>query len=110
MAKRKKRRSSSLGGTKNTVSGYIKERGPAGFSARDGVRVDLTDWHGKKIGEGIRRSCWKTPRSFVSSTMCQYDVQIDGKLYTGRGAGDGMIWNGRPSVSASVRDRRGSRR
>lgn len=94
MAKRKR-------GSTLTVFGYIKG---------DGRQVDVTDWHGKKIGNGIRRSCWKTPRSYVSSTQCQYDVEIDGKLYTGRSAGNGMSWAGRPSVSASIRDKRGSRR
>jgi hypothetical protein len=88
-------------GSTHTITGYIKG---------DGTRVDVTDWHGKKIGEGVRRSCWKTPRSHVSSTMCQYDVEIDGKMYTGRSAGNQMSWAGRPSISASTRARRGSRR
>lgn len=80
----------------NTVYGYIREHGPAGFTSLGRRRVELTDFHGKKIGEGVRTSCWKTPRSYVSSTMCQYDIEIDGKLYTGRSAGNNMSWAGRP--------------
>lgn len=66
-----------------------------GYVKGDGPRADLTDWHGKKIGEGVRKSCWRTPRSYVSSTMCQYEFIVDGVRYTGRSPGNGMYFTGK---------------
>ena len=51
----------------------------------------LQDWHGNAIGTCRVLSTWRTPRSFMSSTMSSYEVFVDGKRYTGRSCGDGMI-------------------
>jgi len=55
----------------------------------------LTSWDGKRIGPCRITSTWKTPRSYVSSTMVQAECFIGGKWYTGRGGGDGLLWNGK---------------
>ncbi len=68
------------------IQGYIKG---------DGARADFTDWHGKKLGEAVKKKCWKTPRSHLSTTMCQYEVVVDGVRYTGRSAGDMMSFSGK---------------
>lgn len=60
----------------------------------DGVR-EITDWHGKRIGTMRITSTWATPRSYVSSTMHQAYATVDGVRYTGRTAGEGMIFKGR---------------
>jgi len=58
-------------------------------------RRELTDWHGKVIGTCYISSTWKTPRSYVSSTMHQIYALVDGIKYTGRGAGEGMLFRGK---------------
>ena len=55
----------------------------------------LTDWHGKQIGTYKITSSWKTPRSYVSSTMNQVEAVVDGITYTGRSAGIGMYFKGK---------------
>lgn len=60
-----------------------------------GARGDLTDWHGNVIGKCVVTAMWRTPRSYVSSHMLQIAGTIDGRKYTGRGAGNGMVWKGK---------------
>jgi len=55
----------------------------------------LGDWHGNPIGTWRMVATWNTPRSFVSGTMSQIEAVVSGVLYTGRGAGVGMIYKGR---------------
>lgn len=55
----------------------------------------LGDWHGNAIGTWKTISTWKTPRSWVSSTMSQIEATVNGVVYTGRGAGEGMIFKGK---------------
>jgi hypothetical protein len=55
----------------------------------------LGDWHGNAIGTWRAVSTWKTPRSYMSSTMSQIEAVVDGIRYTGRGAGEGMIFKGK---------------
>lgn len=62
------------------------------YLGKDGV---LTDWHGKPIGTYRVTSTWRTPRSFVSSTMSQVRATIDGIVYHGRSAGVGMVFTGK---------------
>lgn len=54
----------------------------------------LTDWRGNQIGTYRITSSWKTPRSFVSSSMNQVSARVSGRNYTGRSAGVGMIFKG----------------
>ena len=63
-----------------------------GYLQKGGI---LTDWHGNKIGQYKITSTWKTPRSYVSSTMNQVTALVDGRRYTGRSAGVGMIFKGK---------------
>src|SRR5262249_31942743 len=55
----------------------------------------LHDWHGNAIGSWRTVATWRTPRSYVSSTMSQIEATVDGATYTGRGAGKGMIYRGK---------------
>lgn len=59
----------------------------------------LGDWHGKPIGSWRTVSTWKTPHSFMSSTMSQIEAIVNGKTYTGRGSGVGMIYKGKAKRS-----------
>ena len=55
----------------------------------------LTDWHGCPLGTWKTVATWRTQRSWVSGTMSQIEAIVDGVVYTGRGAGEGMIFKGR---------------
>lgn len=55
----------------------------------------LGNWHGEPIGTWRAVSTWKTPRSYMSSTMSQIEATVNGIRYTGRGAGEGMIFKGK---------------
>jgi hypothetical protein len=62
------------------------------YLGKDGI---LTDWHGRQLGTYRIVATWRTPRSWVSSTMSQVQATVDGVRYTGRSAGVGMIYHGR---------------
>lgn len=72
------------------ISAYVGSGTVPGYGAH--VRP-LTDWHGKKIGVVWPVSKWKTPKSYVSSEMFQYEAEVDGVRYTGREPGEGMYVN-----------------
>ena len=55
----------------------------------------ITTWEGTVIGAGRIRSTWTTPRSYISSEMYQVEAVVNGVHYTGRCAGDGMIFKGK---------------
>jgi hypothetical protein len=55
----------------------------------------LTDWHGQPIGTYRITRTWRTQRSYVSYVMHQVYATVDGKTYTGRGAGVGMVFKGK---------------
>ncbi len=55
----------------------------------------LTDWHGKPLGTYRITATWRTPRSYVSSTMHQVYATVDGITYSGRSSGVGMSFSGR---------------
>ena len=65
------------------------------YLGKDGV---LTDWHGNQIGTYRTVSTWKTPHSFLSSTMSAVHARVDGKTYKGRSAGEGMLFRGKLSA------------
>ena len=75
--------------TPDFIIGYVGKPVPGA------ARRDLTDWHGNKIGTCYISSTWKTPHSYVSDVMHQIYARVDGVDYTGRGAGEGMIFKGR---------------
>ena len=62
-----------------------------------GTLGTLHAWNGDQIGTARITSSWRTPRSFVSSHLHQVIVTINGARYTGRSAGHGMLWRGRPT-------------
>lgn len=62
------------------------------YPAENGL---LCDWHGNVIGTYRIVATWKTPRSYVSSTMHQIEARVNGVTYTGRGAGVGMSFTGK---------------
>ena len=55
----------------------------------------LRAWDGTVLGTCRIVSRWATPNSWLSSHQCQVEATIDGIRYTGRGAGNGMLWRGR---------------
>jgi len=63
--------------------------------AYPGANGILNDWHGKPLGTWRIVATWKTPRSWFSSTMHQIEATVNGIRYTGRGAGEGMIFKGK---------------
>jgi hypothetical protein len=79
--------------------GYAKHTGSSSAT--------ITDWHGKKIGEGRIVNCTRVkPNSrghWISSEKCSYRFEVDGRWYSGRGYGDGMRVSLRPMKSAPRR-------
>lgn len=60
-----------------------------------GTNGIITDWHGEAIGTYKITKTWKTPRSYVSTTMHQLQITAYGIKYTGRCAGTGMLFRGK---------------
>ena len=89
---------------KITVKGYAIEMAGAvvtpdrivAYPAKGGL---LCDWHGNPIGTYRIVATWATPRSYVSSVMHQIEACVNGVTYTGRGAGEGMIFHGKRKAS-----------
>lgn len=75
-------------------AGYTRtETHLVAYLGKDGK---LTRWDGEVIGTYRIVATWRTPRSFVSSTMNQVEARLaDGSKWTGRSAGEGMIYQGR---------------
>ena len=90
----------SLRGTAYTAGAIVTPDYLVAYPAANGV---LTDWHGAAIGTWRATSTWRTPRSFVSSTMHQIEAKVNGMVYTGRGAGVGMIYRGKRKAKGSAR-------
>ena len=64
----------------------------------------LTTWDGLTIGRYRVVSTWKTPRSYLSSTMSQIEATLlDGSKWTGRSAGVGMIYKAKPKAGRNGR-------
>jgi hypothetical protein len=56
----------------------------------------MIDWDSsKELGTYRITRTWKTPHSYVSSTMNQVYATVNGITYTGRSAGVGMLFRGR---------------
>lgn len=59
----------------------------------------LGDWHGNPIGTWKVTSSWPV-RSYIGSRMYQIRATLDdGRTYTGRGFGEGMIYRGKRTQS-----------
>lgn len=50
---------------------------------------------GSALGPCFIISRWATPRSWLSSHMCQIEALIDSVWYTGRGGGSRLLWRGK---------------
>lgn len=57
--------------------------------------ASVTDWHGNRLGSARVITSWPMPHSFVSSRQYQVEARINGRLYTGRTMGSGMLWRGK---------------
>ena len=80
--------------TDEVVIGYVGKAGDI-----DGCRT-LTDWHGARIGRVRLLRSWRTPRSYVSDRMWQAEAVVNGRTYTGRTAGESMIFKGRETAAS----------
>lgn len=59
---------------------------------RIGDRGDVQTWDGTRIGDYVVSGVWSTPRSHTSSTRESVRIRLtDGRRYTGRSFGAGMI-------------------
>jgi hypothetical protein len=76
------------GRTFESGGAIVKDEWIIAYPGKDGR---LNDWHGQQIGTYNILSTWRTPRSFVSSTMSSIECLVNGIRYVGRGAGIGMI-------------------
>jgi hypothetical protein len=76
--------------TSERIVGYLKLS-----SEHVGAVGTVTDWHGRELGACVVTARWATPRSYLSSHMLQVRATVDGVTYTGRGAGNNMLYRGR---------------
>lgn len=68
----------------NVIVAYLGENG------------ELHNWHGEHIGSYKATAVWRTPNSYISNVMYQIHATLnDGRMYTGRSAGRGMIFRGK---------------
>ena len=59
-----------------------------------GARGELRAWSGEVLGMCRVVGRWPV-RSHWASHMLQVEATIDGRTYTGRGFGNGMLWRGK---------------
>lgn len=61
----------------------------------------LKDWSGAAIGTWRKVASWfvADPRGYSRTAMYQIEAVIDGRTYTGRGQGLGMLWRGKAKVT-----------
>ena len=71
--------------TPDTICAYI---GAKESNSRLAYPVQV--WTGLQIGNAYETSSWRTPRSYVSSTMHSYRARIGDVEYVGRGGGIGL--------------------
>ena len=64
------------------------------FSREFYGEIEITDWHGVTLGTGRIIKSWRW-HSFLSSHCHQIEARIHGVPYTGRSAGNGMLWKGK---------------
>lgn len=78
--------------TDNYLIGYLKSN----TKETVGNIVDLTDWHGNNIGKVKITGRWRI-NSYISTYMISGKAKADGKYYTVRGCGAGMVIKGKLS-------------
>jgi hypothetical protein len=75
--------------TPDVAIGYLTSAEPG--------KLVVTNWHGDRVlGNAYIVAKWRTPTSVYSEWMHQVEVVIDGRTYTGRSNGVGMVWKGKP--------------
>lgn len=73
---------------------YISGDYAIGYLSKDSLSI--VTWEGKPMGTVLRVVArWRTPRSYISSEMLQVEATIAGVVYTGRCAGESMLWRGK---------------
>lgn len=71
---------------------------PTHATAYPGADHKLMLWDGKVIGTWRAVASWRI-NSWIGDRMYQIEAIIDGRTYTGRGLGEGMLWRGRIKAS-----------
>ncbi len=74
------------------MGSLLQEMYCTAYLGKDG---QLTKWDGTVIGRWTVVTSWPTPNSYVSSRMYQVEAWIGSALYTGRSAGEGMLFKGK---------------
>ena len=75
------------------MGAVITETHAAGYLSSDMKAIH--SWEGEVIGSARVVSSWPMPRSWQSDRQYQVVATIDGRTYTGRTMGAGMLWRGR---------------
>lgn len=79
---------------RSNVDSLVMPTHAVGYMSGDMKRV--TSSSGETIGENVQIvSSWAMPHSFVSPRQYQIEVTINGRRYTGRTMGAGMLWRGK---------------
>lgn len=80
--------------TPDYIVAYVGDFLLSGLTGQRDTRK-LTDWHGNVIGTCTLASSWRI-NSYISDRMYQIYATVDGRRYTGRGCGEGMVCKLRP--------------
>ena len=75
------------------------------YPGKDGI---LKDWGGKAIGTWRAVASWPMPHAWIAPRMYQIEAVIQGRTYTGRGCGEGMLWRGKIKKATCRVCRRGA--
>lgn len=78
------------GHTFESGGAYVVGDQAVAYLGKDDV---LTDWHGTRIGSFRVVSSWRNARGWFPSLTYAVRAYIKGKVYCGRGPGEGMAIN-----------------
>ena len=73
------------------LGAFVSAEYATAYPGKDGI---LYNWGTEKLGTWRIVASWPV-RSWMGSRMLQIEAVIDGRTYTGRGFGEGMVWNGK---------------
>ena len=57
---------------------------------------ELTTWEGEVIGTWRKVASWRIPNGVWSNEMWQVEAIVEGRVFTGRSMGEGMLYRGKP--------------
>lgn len=84
----------ALGAVVSPTHAYAYVKGVEPFYR--GTSVELTNSSGEVIGTGKVVAKWRNdPRCYISRDQFQIEATINGRRYTGRSMGAGMLWRGK---------------